>query len=158
MRITIKLDAFDHTSDSAFAVLWLDRENGRWSREGHDCLDVPTWGTWKSTSSGTQLFGPDASNAAFTLHGLRLGTPRSMHTAVGAPEATAHKEWESQKGRADYFGCDASSEPRSLSSGHWHVQCIDRESTIAEHEVFSDEPDTINDGSARAGNPGSLAT
>ncbi|WP_408119252.1 DUF3564 family protein [Caballeronia grimmiae] len=26
MRITIKLDAFDHTGESAFAVLWLDRE------------------------------------------------------------------------------------------------------------------------------------
>jgi hypothetical protein len=36
MRVTVKLDAFDHAGVDAFAVLWLDRESGRWSREAHD--------------------------------------------------------------------------------------------------------------------------
>ncbi|MFM0326560.1 DUF3564 family protein [Caballeronia glebae] len=161
MRITIKLDAFDHAGESAFAVLWLDRENGRWSREGHECLDIPPWGTWQSTSGGTLLLDPATSNALLMLHGLRLSTTGDMLPAEDTVQEVAHKKWEAQGGRADYFGCggsSGSSEPRPSDKGHWHVQCVDRERIIAEHEVFSDEPDAFNGGSARTGDPGPFAT
>lgn len=158
MRITIKLDAFVHTSESAFAVLWLDRENGRWSREGHECLDIPPWGTWTSEAGGTQLLDAATSNALLMLHGLRLSTTGDGRSAEGTLQNVADKKWESQRGRADYFGRGATSEPRPLDSGHWHVQCVDRESIVAEHEVFSDEPDAVNGGSACPGDPGSFAT
>ncbi|MCE4569179.1 DUF3564 family protein [Caballeronia sp. CLC5] len=158
MRITIKLDAFDHTSESAFAVLWLDRENGRWSREGHECLDIPVWGTWKSEAGGMLLLDAATSNALLMLHGLRLSTTGDGRSAEGALQNVADKKWESQRGRADYFGCGANSEPRPLDHGHWHVQCVDRERIVAEHEVFSDEPDAVSGGSACPGDPGSFAT
>ena len=35
MRITVKLDGFEGAQSAAFAILWLDKETRRWSREGH---------------------------------------------------------------------------------------------------------------------------
>lgn len=158
MRITIKLDAFDHAGESAFAVLWLDRENGRWSREGHEWLDVPPWGTWKSASDGTLLLDPATSKALLMLHGLRLSTSSDMRATKDTHQDVAQQRWEAQRGRADYFGCGTRNKACPLDNGHWHVQCVDRESIIAEHEVFSDERDAFNGGSARAGDPGPFAT
>ncbi|WP_327358947.1 DUF3564 family protein [Caballeronia humi] len=39
IRVTVKLVTFDRAGPNAFAVLWLDRETQRWSREGHESLD-----------------------------------------------------------------------------------------------------------------------
>ncbi|SAK93911.1 DUF3564 family protein [Caballeronia ptereochthonis] len=157
MRITIKLDGFDHAAALAYAVLWLDKERGRWSREAHDGFELPPWGTWRSAPDGTLLLDPDTLQAVLMLHGLRLNAPAGIAGATGTDDPSACAPSESQKGRANYFGCGADGESRAPDAGHWHVQCIDRESTVAEHEVFSDEPDAVSGQSAHAHDAGSLA-
>jgi len=129
MRITIKLDAFDHAAESAFAVLWIDREGGRWSREGHDRVELPAWGRWESTFDGTLLCDPDTSAPLLMLHGLAL------QAATGAMSALK----ETQRGPAEYMPARGPNTTAAHDAGHWHIQCIDRETTVAEHELFSDE-------------------
>jgi hypothetical protein len=153
MRITIKLDAFDHASEAAFAVLWLDRELGRWSREAHDRLDLPPWGVWSCADGGLLLLDPETSQPVLMLRGLTLGTPANIANASAVCEPA-----ETQNGCAEYFECGANREAHAPESGHWHIQCIDRETTVAEHEVFSDEPDAVSARYAHPGDAGSFAT
>jgi len=131
MRITIRLDAFDHAAESAFAVLWIDRERRRWSREGHDRVELPAWGTWESACDGTLLRDPDTSAPLLMLHGLAL------QAATGTMSALE----ETQRGRAQYLPARGPNATPAHDAGHWHIQCIDRETTVAEHELFSDEED-----------------
>jgi hypothetical protein len=149
MRITIKLDRFDHADESAYAVLWLDNERGRWSREAHDGFELPAWGTWELAPIGTLLRSPDASAPIVMLDGLRLAA-REYTPGIGQLATSA-------QGRAKFFRFDESGVLRSADAGHWHVQCIDREPTIAEHEIFSDEPDAPGTASAKGRDCGSFA-
>jgi hypothetical protein len=57
MRITVHLDTFD-CQDSAYAIIWLDRETGKWSREGHAVIDLPAWGTLAFARGSTHLRFP----------------------------------------------------------------------------------------------------
>lgn len=148
MRITIKLDALNQETESAYAVLWLDKERGRWSREAHDRIELPTWGTWEVTPCGTLLRGPDTSAPVAMLEGLELA---ALKAAFRAADVMA-----SQCGRALVFGSGESN--AHGGAWYWHIQCVDSESTIAEHEIFSDEPDVLAEGSAQARDSGSFAT
>ena len=47
MRITLHLDTFD-TDPFAYAILWLDDQTLKWSREGHAGLALPEWGTLRT--------------------------------------------------------------------------------------------------------------
>lgn len=133
MRITIRLEAFDHAAESAYAVLWLDRERRRWSREGHDRVALPPWGTWENAPGGTLLRAPDMSSPVLMLQGLTLNAQESVPGNVEPAEL--------QKGRADILVAGDARVARAPDSGHWHIQCVDCETTVAEHEIFSDEPD-----------------
>lgn len=150
MRITIKLDAFNQDVDSAYAVLWLDKERGRWSREAHDRIELPSWGTWEFTPGGTLLRGLRTSAAVAMLEGLRL--------AAREPASGTAELMTAQRGRAVVFGCGESNVSRVMNSGYWHIQCVDSETTIPEHEIFSDEPDVLGEGSTPVRDSGSLAT
>lgn len=133
MRITIKLDAFDRVSDAAYAVIWLDTNCGRWSREGHDRVELPAWGTWQSATDGTLLLDPAAHAPVFLLRGMRPDSAEDLRNAIDTKKA--------EHGRVERFGIGPDGAARMKDSGHWHVQCVDREATIAEHEIISDEPD-----------------
>jgi|GEM_PF-282701 hypothetical protein len=150
MRITIKLDAFNREAESAFAVLWLDKERGRWSREAHDRIELPSWGTWELTPGGTLLRGPDASAPVAMLEGLVLAARQAVS---GTAELVT-----CERGRAVVFACGDSNAPRAPNAGYWHIQCVDSETTLAEHEIFSDEPDVLGEGSAQTRGPGPFAT
>ncbi|WP_250536111.1 DUF3564 family protein [Caballeronia sp. AZ10_KS36] len=131
MRITIKLDGFDHAAQSAFAVLWIDRERGRWSREAHERVELPAWGTWESAPEGTLLRDSGTFVPLVLLHGLVLA---ALPKATSVPEPM-------QQGHADYLASRGSRATPAKLSGHWHIQCIDCETTVPEHELFSDEED-----------------
>lgn len=41
MRLTILINGSDPTVSHDYAVLWLDTEEHRWSREAHQGIDLP---------------------------------------------------------------------------------------------------------------------
>ncbi|SAL84470.1 hypothetical protein AWB68_07315 [Caballeronia choica] len=149
MRITVKLDGFGPLTSAAYAILWLDRETLRWSREGHDALDLPDWGTLQSSPIGTLICGAHDMGPIFVLKQLRIDAfaPRNSETA---PEISSG----STQGVAEYYASGS----KAAQKGHWHVQCIDRETIQAEHEVFSDEQDPESDGGSDVGARGAYRT
>jgi len=123
MRITVKLDGFDGAPPAAYAILWLDKETRRWSREGHQAVDVPDWGRLSAASNGTTICDHDARQPICLLEQLDVDAP-------GGPS-------EGLAGRVVWCA-DGGAPP---SAGRWHVQCIDRAEIKAEHSVFAGEED-----------------
>ena len=119
MRLTIHLDTFDRAHPMAFAILWLDKETRQWSREGHMGLELPAWGTLHVDCGNTLVCGPRDSTPSCVLEGLDL------NAACGPFEGeTGRTQWCAEEGR-------------SLMTGHWHVQCVDNESTEPEDGIFA---------------------
>ncbi|WP_250526650.1 DUF3564 family protein [Caballeronia sp. GAWG2-1] len=121
MRITVKLDGFEGAQSAAYAILWLDRESSRWSREGHQSMDVPDWGDLTKGAGDTVICGQDAPQPICVLEQLDFDVPG------GPPEGLA--------GRALWY----TDQSGAQSEGRWHVQCIDRAQIKAEHGVFAGE-------------------
>ncbi|WP_175941811.1 DUF3564 family protein [Caballeronia sp. BCC1704] len=119
MRITVKLDGFEGAPPAAYAILWLDKETRRWSREGHQSVDVPDWGGLGSAADGTLICHPHAQQPVCKLEELDVEAPG------GPPEGVA--------GRVLWYA-EGASNPRV---GRWHVQCVDRAQIKAEHSVFA---------------------
>jgi hypothetical protein len=132
MRITVKLDTFDQAS-SAYAVLWLDTKTRRWSREGHAGIDVPQWGMLEPSADGTLLRDADGMLPIVLLNRLHLGRWANEN---GSPITDGPSE--GARGSATYHGGMG----RVPRTAHWHVQCLDLETTVAEHEIFSDEDES----------------
>ncbi|MDR5667698.1 DUF3564 domain-containing protein, partial [Burkholderia cenocepacia] len=44
MRLTIRINGSESATRHSFAVLWVDTDEGLWSREAHQGIDLPTWG------------------------------------------------------------------------------------------------------------------
>jgi hypothetical protein len=119
MRITVKLDTFERVDSAAFAILWLDKESRRWSREGHQSVDLPDWGGLQARPGSTLICGQHAERPLCVLERLDFDSAAALV--------------EGQAGRALWYS-DASREP---AAGRWHVQCIDREEINAEYSVFA---------------------
>ncbi|WP_350029440.1 DUF3564 family protein [Caballeronia sp. GAWG1-5s-s] len=119
MRITVKLDGFEGAPPAAYAILWLDKETRRWSREGHQSVDVPDWGGLGSAADGTLICHPHEQQPVCKLEELDVEAPG------GPPEGVA--------GRVLWYA-EGASNPRV---GRWHVQCVDRAQIKAEHSVFA---------------------
>jgi hypothetical protein len=119
MRVTVKLDTFDLAGPNAFAVLWLDRVTQRWSREGHESLDLPAWGVVRELPQGLAICDTTGSRIIMMLGALGF-------------EVCAPADVSEVQGPAGYFstGSDAS------DTGHWRVQCIEREAIQAERDSF----------------------
>jgi hypothetical protein len=118
MRITIKLD--QPADPDAFAVLWLDLESRRWSREMHSGVDIPSWGLVRTAPGGTLICDPDSTDALCALTGLDLENRTRLI--------------EDQFGHVVWYG-DSNLEVRL---DRWHLQCIESDSIEAENEVFDE--------------------
>lgn len=118
MRITLHLDTFD-TDPCAYAILWLDDQSLKWSRESHAGLTLPEWGTLRTEAGSTRICGSSARQPLFTLEGLALGKQ-------GGP-------FEGEDGLVHRDSPDST----SPASGHWHVQCVDTESIEPEFGIFA---------------------
>ncbi|RDU99343.1 DUF3564 family protein [Trinickia dinghuensis] len=119
MRITLHLDTFDK-NPFAYAILWLDDQSLKWSREGHAGLALPEWGILQTDPTGTVICGLSRMQPLFLLEGLELG----RH---GGP-------FEGEVGLVHGFG----PESKNPESGHWHVQCVDTENIAPEFSLFAD--------------------
>lgn len=124
MRLTIHLDTFDRINPMAFAILWLDKDMRRWSREGHHGLDLPKWGALRVDCGNTLVCGPHDSRPFCVLEGLDLNT-------AGGP-------FEGETGRTQW----CANEGRTLMSGHWHVQCVDTGCVNPESSIFAGDETT----------------
>ncbi|MCP3724724.1 DUF3564 domain-containing protein [Paraburkholderia sp. CNPSo 3272] len=120
MRITLHLDTFDRIDPNAYAILWLDNETCKWSREGHTGLQLPEWGMLRVEAHGTLVCDSHDVHPLFILEGLAL-------EAQSGP-------FEGESGEA-LWRCENG--PRI--AGHWHVQCIDKDAVLAEHSVFAED-------------------
>jgi hypothetical protein len=72
MRITIHLSTFEETNPCAYAIVWIDRDAQRWSRESHFGLNLPTWGVVHERPGATLLCSPHDGTPLCELEGLEL--------------------------------------------------------------------------------------
>jgi hypothetical protein len=119
MRLTVHLDTFDHVHPMAFAILWLDKDTRQWSREGHQGLDLPEWGTLHVDCGDTLMCGPHGATPACVLEDLDLNHCDGLFEGE-----TGHAHCCAERGR-------------TLMSGRWHLQCIDTEQVEPEHGLFA---------------------
>jgi hypothetical protein len=120
MRITVHLDTFNGLNPNAYAVLWLDKEAGQWSREGHAGIELPPWGRLADDGRSTLIRGAEGLRALCVLEGLKLGSQTGPR--VG------------DTGEALWYAPPAG----SPIPGRWHVQFVDLDIPHPEHGVFAD--------------------
>jgi len=122
MRITVHLDSFDRLDPTAYAIVWLDRDTGKWSREGHASIALPPWGCFDIADGDARLSDATDRHTLCVLEGLRFG-----------PDAGP---FEGEEGTANWRA-NALAEP---AAGRWHVQWIDDSEAVPEHGLFADDP------------------
>ncbi|PXW15496.1 DUF3564 domain-containing protein [Paraburkholderia caballeronis] len=119
MRLTILINGSDPTVNHDYAVLWLDTEQQRWSRESHAGIELPEWGELRDTGGVTTLCAPSADKPLCTLSGLHVDRRQQVSTSQG--DAT--------------WSCELSHAPMN---GYWRLQAVDRQPIRAEHSLFAD--------------------
>ncbi|ADG19001.1 hypothetical protein QF000_004440 [Paraburkholderia atlantica] len=117
MRLTILINGSDPTVSHDYAVLWLDTDEHRWSREAHQGIDLPPWGELRDENGVTTLCAPSADAPLCTLRGLHVDRKERVSAAQGAAAWTALRT-------------------RKATSGFWRLQAVDRQKTRAENSVF----------------------
>jgi len=122
MRITVHLDTFDRLDPTAYAIVWLDKDAGKWSREGHLGIALPPWGYFDIVDGHTRLNDATNRHAVCVLEGL------------GFTEDTG--PFEGEEGAASWRA-NALAAP---ATGRWHVQWIDQTETEPEYGLFADDP------------------
>ncbi|MGS0891051.1 DUF3564 family protein [Burkholderia stagnalis] len=87
MRLTIRINGSESATRQSFAVLWVDTDEGLWSREAHQGIDLPTWGKVRDVEGAMALCAADSGHAVCQLQGLSFdATQREQGTAVLAGE------------------------------------------------------------------------
>lgn len=118
MRLTILINGSDPTVNHDYAVLWLDTDQQRWSRESHDGIELPAWGELRDTGGVTALCAPSADEPLCTLRGLHVD--RHQHVTSSQGDAV--------------WSCVPS---RSPTAGFWRLQAVDRQPVKAEYALFA---------------------
>jgi hypothetical protein len=115
MRLTILINGSDPTVNHDYAVLWLDTDEHRWSREAHEGIDLPPWGELHDTNGVTTLCAPSADAPLCTLRGLHVDRKQNVSAAQG------DAAWSGE---------------RQPAASYWRLQAVDRQPVHAEHRVF----------------------
>jgi hypothetical protein len=122
MRITLHLDTFDRIDPNAYAIIWLDNQTHEWSREGHAGLQLPKGGKLRVDARGTLVCAQHDARPLVIVEGLAI-------EAQTGP-------FEGESGDALWCCSERESGPRV--AGHWHVQCVDKHTVLAEDSVFAE--------------------
>lgn len=128
MRLTVHLSTFNRVNPCAYAILWLDREQHRWSRESHFGIDLPRWGTLNEHGHATEICAHLGEAPILVLEGLEFDD-------AGGP-------FEGETGSARWTCAPAESNVEGGAPGargHWHVQCVDEATNAPENSVFADD-------------------
>ena len=83
MRLTILINGSDPTVSHDYAVLWLDTDQRRWSREAHQGIDLPPWGELRDEGGVTTLCAPSTDAPLCTLRGLHVDRKQRVSAAQG---------------------------------------------------------------------------
>jgi hypothetical protein len=121
MRITVHLDTFECPDPAVYAILWLDREARRWSREGHAVINVPPWGALSYSNGSTRVYDAAGTHPFCELSGLDLASPEGPFEGE-----SGHALWYRHAHHVPVIG-------------RWHVQCVDDTLAEPENGVFADE-------------------
>ncbi|TDG03264.1 DUF3564 family protein [Paraburkholderia guartelaensis] len=121
MRLTILINGPDPTVNHDYAVLWLDLDEQRWSREAHSGLALPEWGELRQTDASTLLCSSSPEEPVCALLGL-------------VPDR--HNEVESADGVASF---PAEAVPGRRTDWHWRLQAVDRSRIRAASAFFASE-------------------
>ncbi|WP_179401009.1 DUF3564 family protein [Burkholderia guangdongensis] len=116
MRLTIRINGNDSATRQSFAVLWVDTDEGLWSREAHQGIDLPTWGKVKEVEGTMALCAADSGKAVCRLQGL----------SYAATQRAADNRRE--QGTAVITG--------RHTRGAWRLQAVDTCTKAPEHEGF----------------------
>lgn len=117
MRLTILINGPDPTVNHDYAVLWLDTEEHRWSREAHSGVDLPEWGKLEAYGTKTVLAGSASTEPLCVLHDLWI---------------RQHGELSGADGMATLAQL-----PQSKTIWHWRLQAVDRTQVRAESALFA---------------------
>lgn len=120
MRITAHLDRYDRLDPEACAIIWLDKQAGKWSREAHVGAGVPSWGHSGHTQDGTCLLTGDDGQPLCVLEGLDL--------------VSRDGPFEGETGSIRWLAHDRA----PSAEGRWHVQCIDTTTHEPDDSLFAD--------------------
>src|ERR1700754_2796881 len=116
MRLTILINGSDPTVNHDYAVLWLDTDEHRWSREAHEGVDFPPWGELRDHDGVTTLCAPSAGAPLCTLRGLHVDRRQRVSSSRGVAA------WESER-------------THEQMSWFWRLQAVDRLPVNAEHSL-----------------------
>lgn len=120
MRLTILINGPDPTVNHDYAVLWLDTDEQRWSREAHTGISLPEWGEIQSCITATVLSGPGTAEPLCVLHDLHVTRREEVSGADGI--ATLPHEARS-----------------ALTDWHWRLQAVDHTRIRADNALFAGE-------------------
>jgi hypothetical protein len=118
MRLTILINGSDPSVHHDFALVWIDLDQQRWSRESHAGVDLPSWGDVRAEGDETVLCAPQNDTPVCIMRGLGLSAGQAI---------------DSGKGDASWTGNNA----RNETAWQWRLQAIDRKSVRAEHALFA---------------------
>ncbi|WP_321948157.1 DUF3564 family protein [Paraburkholderia sp. J10-1] len=121
MRVTVHLDSFDQLDPTAYAIIWIDTEGRKWSREGHAGVTLPEWGQCCSSPRGTSLLACEDQREVCLLEALDLGASDGPFEGEGG---------------AAHLNAGISTGPLEA---RWRVQCIDESVPDPEDGLFADE-------------------
>ncbi|WP_213302216.1 DUF3564 family protein [Paraburkholderia sacchari] len=118
MRLTILINGSDPTVNHDFAVVWLDMEQKRWSRESHQGVRLPAWGDIREIDGELALCAPEGQRPLCEIRGLNATRRRGISTAQG------QTTWPSDPAQTKTLGC-------------WRLQAVERGPINAEDALFA---------------------
>jgi hypothetical protein len=118
MRLTILINGSDPSVNHDFALVWIDLDQQRWSRESHEGVDLPSWGDVRAHGDETVLCAPQNDTPVCIMRGLGL----NKGPEIGSDQGDA--SW------ADHHA-------RNATSWQWRLQAIDRKSVHAANSLFA---------------------
>lgn len=119
MRLTILINGSDPSDNHDYALLWLDLDELRWSREAHSGVDLPSWGIIRTDETAMTLLGPASPEPLCTLQQLNIGLRKEISGADGPAILPDERQ------------------PGYLIDWHWRLQAVDRTSARAENSLFA---------------------
>ncbi len=119
MRITVHLDTFEYANPAVYAILWLDRNTLKWSREGHAVIDVPEWGKLVLSKGSTRIYDAARTHPCCELSGLDLTSPEGPFEGE-----SGHVLWYRHAHHAPVVGKS-------------HVPSVDRNDLDPENSIFA---------------------
>jgi hypothetical protein len=118
MRLTILINGSDPAVNHEFALVWIDLDQQRWSRESHEGVDLPSWGEVRAEGDETVLCAPQTDAPLCVMRGLSLSKRQEILLRHG------DASW------SDNGAC-------TETAWQWRLQAVDRKSVCAANSLFA---------------------